>query len=177
MRFVHVVASGSNLLFYVEVQHPILGIYYHYLSILLLMGMKVVCSFWLSKIMLLWKIFYMSCCIEVWILLLFMMIRCIVVYYCCSVTKSCLTICDPMDCSTPGSSVLHYFREFANIHVHWASDGTQPSRPLSPSSPAFSLSQHQGLFQWVGFLHQVTKVLELQHQHQSFQWIFRVDFL
>ena len=50
--------------------------------------------------------------------------------------------------------------------------------PLSsPSSPAFSLSQHQGLFQWVGSFHQTAKVLELQLQHQSFQSIFRVDFL
>ena len=58
------------------------------------------------------------------------------------------------------------------------SDAIQPSPPLSsPSSPAFSLSQHQGLFQWVGSLHQVAKVLELQLQHQSFQWIFRTDFL
>ena len=54
----------------------------------------------------------------------------------------------------------------------------QPSHPLlPPSPPAFNLSQHQGLFQWVYSLHQVVKVLELQFQHQSFQWIFRVDFL
>ena len=54
----------------------------------------------------------------------------------------------------------------------------EPSHPLSPPSPpAINLSQHQGLFQWVGFSHQVAKVLELQLQHQSFQWIFRVDFL
>ena len=54
----------------------------------------------------------------------------------------------------------------------------QPSHPLPPPSPpALSLSQHQGLFQWLGSLHQVAKVLELQFQHQSFQWLFRVDFL
>ena len=47
----------------------------------------------------------------------------------------------------------------------------------SPSPPAFNLSQHQGLFQWVGSSHQVAKVLEFQLQHQSFQWIFRTDFL
>ena len=59
-----------------------------------------------------------------------------------------------------------------------ASDAIQPSRPLSPPSPpAFNLSQHQGLFQWVVSSHQVTEILQLQHQHQSFQWIFRVDFL
>ena len=62
-------------------------------------------------------------------------------------------------------------------------DAIQPSHPLSPPSPpAFNLSQHQGLFQWVSSLHQVAKVLELQLQHQSFQWIvglisFRIDWL
>ena len=60
-------------------------------------------------------------------------------------------------------------------YVHWVGDIIQPSYPLSsPSPPAYNLSQHQGLFQWVGSLHQV---LELQFQHQCFQWIFRVDFL
>ena len=54
---------------------------------------------------------------------------------------------------------------------------TEPCHPLSPSSPAFNPCQHQGLFQWVGSSHQMTKVLELQPQHQSFQWIFRVGFL
>ena len=58
------------------------------------------------------------------------------------------------------------------------SDAIQPSCPLlSPSPPTFNLSQHQGLFQWVSFSHQVAKVFEFQLQHQSFQWIFRVDFL
>ena len=57
-------------------------------------------------------------------------------------------------------------------------DATQPSQPLSPPShPAFSLSQYQGIFQWIGFSHQVAKILELQLQHQSFQCIFRVEFL
>ena len=66
--------------------------------------------------------------------------------------------------------------ELAQTHVHWIGDAVQPSHPLSlPSPPAFSLSQHQSLFQWVSSLHQVAKILELQHQ--SFQWILRVDFL
>ena len=84
----------------------------------------------------------------------------------------------PWTCSsTPGSSVLHYLPEFAQSHVHWVSEILQPSQPLSPaSSPAFSLSQHQGLFQWVSSSHQVVKVSELQLQHQSFQWIFRIDW-
>ena len=97
---------------------------------------------------------------------------------CCSVAQSCLTLCDPMDCSTPGFPVLHHLQEFAQTLIHWVSDAIQPSRPLSsPSPPAFNLSQHRGLFQWVGSLHHVAKVLELQLQHQSFQWIFSVDLL
>ena len=96
----------------------------------------------------------------------------------CSVAQSCLTLCDPMDCSMPNFPVLHHFPEFVQTHVHWINDANQPSHPLSsPSSLAFSLSQHQGLFQWVSALHQGAKVLELQLQHQSFQWIFMVDFL
>ena len=66
---------------------------------------------------------------------------------CCSFTKSCSTLCNPMDCSTPGSSVLHYLPEFAQILVHGVDDAIQPSHPLSfPSPPALNLSQHQGLF-------------------------------
>ena len=89
---------------------------------------------------------------------------------------SCVQLCDPKECSPPGSPVLHYLQEFAQIHVHWVSDAIQPSHPLPLPSPfAFSLSQNQGHFQWVGSFHQVTKVLELQYQ--SFQWILRVNFL
>ena len=77
-----------------------------------------------------------------------------------------------------GLPVHHQLPEFTQTHVHWVSDAIQPSHPLlSPSPPAFNLSQHQGLFKWVRSLHQVVKVLEFQLQHQSFQWIFRVDFL
>ena len=66
----------------------------------------------------------------------------------------------------------------AQIHIHWLSDAIQPSHPLLPPSPfAFNLSQYQGCFQWVGSSHHVAKVLELQLQHQSFRWIFRVDSL
>ena len=65
---------------------------------------------------------------------------------------------------------------FAQTHVRWVSEAIQSSHPLSPSSlPALNLSQHHGLFQWVSSMHQVAKVLEFQHQ--SFQWIFSVDFL
>ena len=93
-----------------------------------------------------------------------------------SSVQSCLTLCDPMNHSTPGLPVHHQLPEFTQTHVHWVSDVIQPSHPLlSPSPFAFILSQHQGLFQWVDSSRQVAKVLELQHQ--SFQWIFRVDFL
>ena len=71
-----------------------------------------------------------------------------------------------------GSPVLQCLLEFAQTHVHWVGDAIQPSHPLTPASPpALNLSQHQGLFQWVGSSHQVAKVLELQLLHQSFQWI------
>ena len=77
-----------------------------------------------------------------------------------------------------GFPVLHYLPEFAQTHVRWVNDAIQLSHPLSPASPpVLNLSQHQGLFQWVGSSHQVAKGLELQLQHQSFQWIFRVDCL
>ena len=94
------------------------------------------------------------------------------------VAQSCPTVCDPMDCSTPGLPVYHQLPEFTQTHVHPVHDAIQPSHPLSsPSPPAFNLFQHQGLFQWVSSLHQVAKVLELQLQHQPFQWIFRIYFL
>ena len=68
--------------------------------------------------------------------------------------------------------------EFAKTHVHWFNDAIQPSHLLLPTSPtAFCLSQHQGLFQWIGSSHHVAKFLELQLQHQSFQWTFKVDLL
>ena len=95
-----------------------------------------------------------------------------------SVTQSCPTLCDPMDCSTPGFPVHHQVLELAQTHGHPVSDAIQPSHSLSsPSLLAFNLSQDQDLFQWVSSSHQVAKVLELQCQHQSFQWIFRTDFL
>ena len=97
---------------------------------------------------------------------------------CCSFTQSCLTLCDPMDCSTIGFPVLHHLPEFVQTYVHWIDDAIQKSHLLSPSFlAALNLSQHQGLFQWVSSSHQVAKELELQLQHQSFQRIFRVDFL
>ena len=94
------------------------------------------------------------------------------------VAQLCPALCYPMDCSTPGFPILHHLLELAKTHVHWVGDAIQPSSPLSsPCPPAFNLSQHQGLFHWVDSLHQMAKVLELQFQHQSFQWIVRTDFL
>ena len=89
-----------------------------------------------------------------------------------------LAICDPIGCSTPGFPVHHQLQELVQTHVHRFGDAIQSSHPLpSPSPPAFNLSQHQGLFQWVSSLHQVGIILEPQVQYLSFQWIFRTDFL
>ena len=91
---------------------------------------------------------------------------------------SVMTLCDPMNRSTPGLPVHHQLLEFTQTHVHRVSDAIQPSHPLlSPSPPAPNPSQHQGLFQWVNSSHQVAKVLEFQLQHQSFQWTPRTDLL
>ena len=81
---------------------------------------------------------------------------------CCSVANLCPTLCDPMNC-TSGFPVLPYLPEFAQTHVHWVNDVIQLKCPSSvhPASPALSLSQHQGVFQWVSSFHQVAKVLEL----------------
>ena len=83
-----------------------------------------------------------------------------------SATQSCLTLCDPMDCSMPGFPVHHQLPEFAQTHAHRISDAIQSSHRLwSLSPPAFNLSQHQGLFKWVSSSPQVAKVLEIQlHQ-------------
>ena len=83
-----------------------------------------------------------------------------------------------MDCSKPGFLVLHQLLELAQTHAHRIGDAFQPLHPLlSPFPPTFNLPQHQGLFPWVNSSHHVAKVLEFQLQHQSFQWIFRIDFL
>ena len=100
-----------------------------------------------------------------------------------SVTQSCPNLCHPMDCSVPGFPVHHQLPELIQTHVHWVGDAIQPSHPLSsPSPPTFSHSQHQDLFKWISYSHQVAKVLEFQLQRQSFQWTprlisFRMDWL
>ena len=97
---------------------------------------------------------------------------------CYSVAKLCPTLCAHTQASL-SFTISHSLLKL--IHVHWVSDAIQPSHPLSSPSPAFSLSQHQGFFQWVSFSHQVAKVLNLQLQHQPFQWysgliFFRIDW-
>jgi len=94
-----------------------------------------------------------------------------------SVPQSYPTLCNPMNCSTSSLPVHHQLPESTQNHVHWVGDAIQPSHPLSFRSPAFNLSQHQGLFKWVSSSHLVAKVLEFQPQHQSFQWTPRTDLL
>ena len=95
-----------------------------------------------------------------------------------SVTQLCPTLCDPMNRSTPGLPVHHQLPESTQTQVPWVSNTIQSSHPPSSlSPPALNLSQHQGLFQWVSSSHQVSKVLEFQLQHQSFQRTPRTDLL
>ena len=103
---------------------------------------------------------------------------CTAKYLFSSVAQSCLTLCDPMNHSTPGLPVHHKLPEFTQTHAHWVGDAIQPSHPLSsPSPPAPNPSLHQGLFQWVNSLHEVARLLEFQLQHQSFQWTPRTYLL
>ena len=98
-------------------------------------------------------------------------------HFSCLLLFSCPTLCNPTGCSIPGLSVPCHLPKFAKVHVHCISDATQASHPLMPSSSAaLNPSQHQGLLQWVSCSHQITKILEFQLQHQSFQEVFRVDF-
>ena len=96
-------------------------------------------------------------------------ILCIITQF-SSVAHSCLTLCDPMNCSMPGLPVHHQCPGLTQTHVHQVSDAIKSIHPLSsPSPPALNASQNQSLFQWVGSSHQVTTVLELQLHYQSFQ--------
>ena len=99
---------------------------------------------------------------------------------CCSVTQSCPTLCDPLDCSMPGFPVLHCLLELAQTHVHGIDDAIQQSHTLSSPSPsAFNLSWHQGLCQWISSVHQMAQVLELQYQpsnEYSGLISFRIDW-
>ena len=95
-----------------------------------------------------------------------------------SSVQSCPTLCDPINRSMLDLPVHHQLPEFTQTHVHRVSDAIQPFHPLSsPCPPAFNPSQHQGLSKWVSSSHQVAKVLEFEHQYQSFQWTPRTDLL
>ena len=102
---------------------------------------------------------------------------------CCEVAKSCTTLCDPMDYTTPSFQVYYKLLELAQTHVHQVGDAIQLLHPLSPPfPPAFSLSQHRDLLQWVSYSHQVTKILELQlslspSNEYSVLISFRIDWL
>ena len=96
--------------------------------------------------------------------------------YHCSVAQSCLTLCDPMDCSTPGFPVHHQLPELSQTHVI---DPVRPSSHLILCRPLLLLLQSfpaSGSFPVSWLSYQVARVWELQFQHQSFQWIFKVDF-
>ena len=96
-----------------------------------------------------------------------------------------ISLCDPMNCSRPGSPIFHYLPQFAQTRVHWVDDAIQTSLPLwSPSPPAFNLAQHQGLFQWVTSLHQAAKYCSFSFSFSispsyecSGQISFRMDWL
>ena len=99
-----------------------------------------------------------------------------------SVAQLCRTLCDPMNCSTPGLPVHCQLPEFTQTHVHWVSDAIQPSHPLpTPSPPALNLSQHQGFFKWVSSSHQWPKYwsfsfnISPSNEHPGL--IFRMDWL
>ena len=91
---------------------------------------------------------------------------------------SCVWLCDPMDCSTPGPPVPHHLPEFAQV---MSIESVMPSNHLILCHPLLLLPSVfpsiRVFFQWIGSSHQVAKVWDLQLQHQSFQWVFRVDFL
>ena len=112
------------------------------------------------------RVFYLFLCFYITVTLL-LLFRCSVVFDSLS----------PMDCSMAGFTVLCYLPEFAQTHDYWVGDAIRPSHPLLPPTPALKLSQHQGLSRRVGCSHQEVKILELQLQHQLFQWIFRDDFI
>ena len=94
-----------------------------------------------------------------------------------SVSLPYFTLCNPMDCSTPGSPVHYQLPGLAQTHVHRVSDAIQPSHPVSSPSPPDSVFSSIRVFSNESVLHKVAKVLELQLQHQYFQWIFRTESL
>ena len=100
-----------------------------------------------------------------------------------SVAQSCLTLCNPMDWSTPGLPVHQHLPESTQTHVHWVGDAIQASCPLLSPSPALNLSQHQGLFKWDSSSHQVARIfrnfsfsLSPSNEHSGLI-SFRMDWL
>ena len=94
------------------------------------------------------------------------------------VSQSCLTLCDPMNHSTPGLPVLHQLPEFTQLHVHWVGDAIQPSNPLSsPSPPALKSFSASWSFPMSQLFTTGGQILRFQLQHQSFQWTPRTDRL
>ena len=119
------------------------GVFFHLKTLIFIMDNKY-CQllFYFFLIFYYWSILTLQCCVS------FCFTRVWISYQFSSVTQLCPTVCDPMDCSTPGLPVHHQLPEFTQTHAHWVSDAIQPSHPLSsPSPPTFNLSQHQGLFQ------------------------------
>ena len=101
-----------------------------------------------------------------------------------SVAQSCPTLCNPMNCSTPGLPVHHHLPEFTQTHVHQVSDAIQPSHPWpSPSPPAPIPSEHQGLFQWANSAYKLNEqgdniqpwhtpfLFETSRGHQMHGWL------
>ena len=101
----------------------------------------------------------------------------------CSVPKSCLTLYNPMDCGAPDLPVPHHLSEFAQVHVHWIGDAIQSSHPFFSCLQSFPAAVFCCCccccccFPISRLFASDDKVLELEIQHQSFQWVFRVDFL
>ena len=96
------------------------------------------------------------------------------IFCCCSVFQLCPTVCDAMDCSTPGFHVLHYIPEFAQTHIHWVNDAIHQSSPLSPPSPPDT-----SIFPSIRiFSNDLALCIRWpKFWSFSFQWIFRTDFL
>ena len=115
------------------------------------------------------------CLLHIWIMLFFFF----PVYIQFSLlAQSCPTLCESMDCSMPGFTVHHHLPELAQTHIHWVSDAIQPSHPLpSLSHPAFNLIPASGSFLMSQFFASGGQSIKASLQHQSFQWIFRTDFL
>ena len=161
----------SISLFHIKVVINIYVLYFHFVNFSgcfcssSLLFLLLVSSLWfdfffsLSVLCGFLCLYFLCICRRLWLVIAIRLMN----IRCCSVTKSYPTLCNPAVCSVPGSPVLHYLLEFAQIHVHWVSDAYLTiSSSAAPSPFAFNLLQHQGLCQWVTSSYQVAKVLELQ---------------